>query len=104
MEGFDWEAGLTDKEEQVVYPAYPSLHHIVDVEFDRLKQLYETDCNMVMTNVEGGEVENINDTTILKDEQKINVKKKEKQVPKIKEETPKQKEDMEKTRFSISLL
>jgi hypothetical protein len=34
IEGFDWEAGLTDEEEQIVYQVYPSLHHIADVELD----------------------------------------------------------------------
>jgi hypothetical protein len=60
IERFDWEAGLTDEEEQVVYQAYLSLHHIADVELDGLKQLYETDCNMVMTSVKGENMKNIN--------------------------------------------
>ena len=49
---------------------------------------------MVMTNVEGEKVENINVITTLKEEPKTNVKKKGKQVPKLKEEIPKQKKDM----------
>ena len=88
IEGFDWELGLTDEEEEVVYQAYPSLHHIADVELDGLKQLYETECNMVMTNVEGENVENTTKRS------KAIVKKKEKLVPNLKEGTPKQKEDM----------
>ena len=89
IEGFDWEDGLTDEEEQIVYQAYPSLHHITDMELDGLKQLYETDCNMVMTSIEGEKVENIN-----KKGPKTNAKKNEGQVPKLKEGIPKQKEDM----------
>jgi argininosuccinate synthase len=49
------------------------------VELDGLKQLYETDCNMVMASVEGDKMENINE------EPKIKVKKKKRQVPKLKE-------------------
>ena len=94
IEGFDWESRLTNEEKQLVYQAYASLHHIADMELDGLKQLYETDCNMVMTNIEGENMENINATTTLKEEPKTNVKKKGKQVPKLKEGTPKQKEDM----------
>jgi hypothetical protein len=59
------------------------------VELDGLKQLYETDCNMVMTSVEGENVKNIN-----KKGPKTKAKKEERQVPKLKEGTPKQKEDM----------
>ena len=64
------------------------------MELDGLKQLYETDCNMVMTSVEGENVENIDITTTLKEEPKTIVKKKGKQIPKLKKRTPKQKEDM----------
>jgi hypothetical protein len=88
IEGFDWEAGLTDGEEQIVYQVFPSLHHIVDVELDGLKQLCETDCNMVMRNVGGENMENRNATRTLKE------KPKKKQVPKLKKQTPKQKKDM----------
>jgi hypothetical protein len=84
-----WEAILTNEEEQIIYQAYPSLHHVADVELDRLKQLYETNCNMVMTSIEGENVENIN-----KKGPKTNAKKKERQVPKLKEGIPKQKKDM----------
>jgi hypothetical protein len=54
---------------------------------------------MVMTNVEGEKMENINVTTTLKEEPKTNVKKKGRQIPKLKEGTPKQNEDMKKNRF-----
>jgi hypothetical protein len=42
------------------------------VELDGLKKLYETDCNMVMTNIKGEKVENIN-----KNGPKTNAKRKE---------------------------
>ena len=64
------------------------------MELDGLKQLYEVDCNIVMTTVEGENMKNINTMAPFKEEPKMNVKKKGKQVPKLKEGTPKQKEDM----------
>jgi hypothetical protein len=59
------------------------------VELDGLKQLYEAECNMVMTSVEEEKVKNIN-----KKGPKTKAKKEERQVPKLKEGTPKQKENM----------